>query len=363
MPGPCLPPSTRRLPSATPPPRLENTFSPKALTVRVVFRTAHHLVRKLRRARSAWSTSAHLLLPDRVRVADAPLSEYCTHGQPGRVAILHHTGSASRSPRPRARSPVAWIYSALMILPVSGVVHSGSQRPLQLSLRDRVRAQVGGAILWAGPGYGSGAGYQRAPPTGRGRDPSLVLGGTTWACLRLARSRDTIGGRWIRLLAVPRPTTSTRRRGRLRRPLLSVGEPDPRLNLGNTRYPDAELAFRRYSNSPAPPRGLAPTRPRHPAPRGGGVSSRRRPGAAPGSDPLPARRPSRRQSTSWRMPGPLRFSARGRSSRGRVGHGAPAPFRALGLGEVGGPASRWSRRIGIVGTRTSRRRWSFMQVS
>jgi Flp pilus assembly protein TadD len=179
----------------------------------------------------------------------------------------------------------AWIYSAVMILPVSGVVHSGSQL-----VNDRYSylsgigfALVGGAILWAGLGLrerGRLSAGTAATVAGAAILILLVLGGTTWVQTYAWRDPETLW-RWavdmdptcslchgnLGAAISSGPTGKARldeAEEHLRRAIaLRPDSPIPYFNLGNVllvrkQYPDAELAFRRYSDlSPGSPRGLA----------------------------------------------------------------------------------------------------------
>lgn len=179
----------------------------------------------------------------------------------------------------------AWIYSALMILPVSGVVHSGSQL-----VNDRYTylsgigfALVGGATLWTGI---------RLRERGRVSTRTagalaaaavmilLVLGGTTWIQTYAWRDPETLW-RWavdmdpacslchgnLGAAISSSPTGKARldeAEGHLRRAIaLRPDNPIPYFNLGNVllvrkQYADAERAFETYGRlSPGSPRGLA----------------------------------------------------------------------------------------------------------
>jgi protein O-mannosyl-transferase len=179
----------------------------------------------------------------------------------------------------------AWIYSALMILPVSGVVHSGSQL-----VNDRYSylsgigfALVGGAILRAGLGLrerGRLSTSTSGALAGAAILILLVLGGTTWVQTYAWRDPETLW-RWavdmdptcslchgnLGAAISSGPSGKVRldeAEGHLRRAIaLRPDSPIPYFNLGNVllvrkQYPDAELAFRRYGDlSPGSPRGLA----------------------------------------------------------------------------------------------------------
>lgn len=179
----------------------------------------------------------------------------------------------------------AWIYSALMILPISGVVHSGSQL-----VNDRYSylsgigfALVGGAILRAGLGLRE-RGRLSTSTSGALAGAAIlilpVLGGTTWVQTYAWRDPETLW-RWavdmdptcslchgnLGAAISSGPTGKVRldeAEGHLRRAIaLRPDSPIPYFNLGNLllvrkQYPDAELAFRRYGDlSPSSPQGLA----------------------------------------------------------------------------------------------------------
>ena len=132
----------------------------------------------------------------------------------------------------------AWIYSAVMILPVSGVVHSGSQL-----VNDRYSylsgigfALVGGAILWAGLGLRErgrlSAGTAATVAGGRDPDPPGAGRDHVGTDLCLAGSGDALamgGGHGPDLLAMPRQS-----RG------------------GHQQRPDRKGAPRRSGGAPAP---------------------------------------------------------------------------------------------------------------
>ena len=179
----------------------------------------------------------------------------------------------------------AWIYSALMILPVSGVVHSGSQL-----VNDRYSylsgigfALVGGATLWAGLGLrerGRLSTGTAGALAGAAILILLALGGTTWIQTYAWRDPETLW-RWavdmdptcslchgnLGAAIGSGPTGKARldeAEEHLRRAIaLRPDSPIPYFNLGNIllvrkQYADAELAFRRYGDlSPGSPRGLA----------------------------------------------------------------------------------------------------------
>jgi Flp pilus assembly protein TadD len=172
-----------------------------------------------------------------------------------------------------------------MILPISGVVHSGSQL-----VNDRYSylsgigfALVGGAILRAGLGLwerGRLSTSTSGALAGAAILILLVLGGTTWVQTYAWRDPETLW-RWavdmdptcslchgnLGAAISSGPTGKVRldeAEGHLRRAIaLRPDSPIPYFNLGNVllvrkQYPDAELAFRKYGDlSPGSPQGLA----------------------------------------------------------------------------------------------------------
>jgi hypothetical protein len=187
--------------------------------------------------------------------------------------------------RRRPAGLAAWIYSALMILPVSGVVHSGSQL-----VNDRYTylsgigfALVGGATLWTGIRLRERGRVSTRIAGGLAAAAVmilLVLGGTTWIQTYAWRDPETLW-RWavdmdpscslchgnLGAAISSGPTGQVRldeAEGHLRRAIaLRPESPIPYFNLGNVllvrkQYADAERAFETYGRlSHGSPRGLA----------------------------------------------------------------------------------------------------------
>ena len=179
----------------------------------------------------------------------------------------------------------AWTYSALMVLPVSGVVHSGSQL-----VNDRYSYLSGlGFALLGGAALGTGLALQERRLVSAHIARTLVgaaslivvmLGLTTWIQAHAWRDPETLW-RWavdsdptcalchgnLGAAIYSSPTGSVRleeAEAHLRRAVaLRPDSPIPHFNLGHLllvrrQYAEAEAAFRRYGELyPASTRGLA----------------------------------------------------------------------------------------------------------
>ena len=217
-------------------------------------------------------------LPPRVSLGAWPF-------YPALLGVVAVTGILVLARRRWPAGLAAWLYSALMILPVSGVVHSGSQL-----VNDRYSylsgigfALVGGAILRAGLGLrerGRVSTRTAGALAGAATLILLVLGGTTWIQTYAWRDPETLW-RWavdmdptcslchgnLGSAISSGPTGKARldeAEGHLRRAIaLRPESPIPYFNLGNVllvrkQYGDAERAFETYGRlSPGSPRGLA----------------------------------------------------------------------------------------------------------
>ena len=217
-------------------------------------------------------------LPPRVNLGAWPF-------YPALLGVVAVTGILVLARRRWPAGLAAWIYSALMILPVSGVVHSGSQL-----VNDRYSylsgigfALVGGAILRAGLGLrerGRVSTRTAGALAGAATLILLVLGGTTWIQTYAWRDPETLW-RWavdmdptcslchgnLGAAISGGPTGKARldeAEGHLRGAIaLRPESPIPYFNLGNVllvrkQYGDAERAFETYGRlSPGSPRGLA----------------------------------------------------------------------------------------------------------
>jgi len=217
-------------------------------------------------------------LPPRVSLGEWPF-------YPALLGVVAVTGILVLVRRRWPAALAAWIYSALMILPVSGVVHSGSQL-----VNDRYSylsgvgfALLGGATLWVGIGLRERNRVSTRTAgilAGAAILILLALGVTTCVQTYAWRDPETLW-RW----AVDKDPTCSLCHGNLgaaissgptgkarldeaeqhlRRAIaLRPESPIPYFNLGNIllvrkRYEDAELAFKRYGElSPGSPRGLA----------------------------------------------------------------------------------------------------------
>ena len=204
---------------------------------------------------------------------------------PATLGVVVVTGALVLARRRWPSGLAAWTYSALLVLPVSGVVHSGSQL-----VNDRYSylsgigfALVGGAALWVGTEL-----RQRrrisTRTTGALVGALLVivvaLGSTTWIQAHAWRDSESLW-RWavdmdptcalchgnLGAAITSGPTGSTRldeAEAHLREAVaLRPDNPIPYFNLGNVllvrgQYPEAEAAFRRFGElSPGSARGLA----------------------------------------------------------------------------------------------------------
>jgi protein O-mannosyl-transferase len=204
---------------------------------------------------------------------------------PALLGLVAVTGTLVLTRRRWPAGLAAWTYSALTVLPVSGVVHSGSQL-----VNDRYSylsglgfALLGGAALRTGLVLHERGRVSTRTAGGMAAAASLVvvlLGLTTWTQTHVWRDPETLW-RWavdmdptcalchgnLGAAITSSPTGSARlgeAEAQLRRALaLRPDSPIPHFNLGNLllvrgQYPEAEAAFKRYGDlSPGSTRGLA----------------------------------------------------------------------------------------------------------
>jgi Flp pilus assembly protein TadD len=204
---------------------------------------------------------------------------------PALLGLVAVTGALVLARRRWPAGLAAWTYSAMMVLPVSGVVHSGSQL-----VNDRYSylsglgfALLGGAALWTGLVLRERGRVSTRTAGGMAGAAALavvLLGLTTWTQAHAWRDPETLW-RWavdtdptcalchgnLGAAITSSPTGSARlgeAEGHLRRALaLRPDSPIPHFNLGNLllvrgQYAEAEAAFKRYGDlSPGSTRGLA----------------------------------------------------------------------------------------------------------
>jgi protein O-mannosyl-transferase len=204
---------------------------------------------------------------------------------PALLGLVSVTGALVLARRRWPAGLAAWMYSALMVLPVSGVVHSGSQL-----VNDRYSylsglgfALLGGAALWTGLALRERGRVSTRTAGGMAGAACLIvvlLGLTTWTQAHAWRDPETLW-RWAVDMdptcalchgnlgaAITSSPTGTARldeaEGHLRRALaLRPDSPIPHFNLGTLllvrgQYAEAEAAFRRYGDlSPGSTRGQA----------------------------------------------------------------------------------------------------------